>query len=538
MCGRAGAAEGSGQPRSHSATGACGGTSPDPSHPEKPGGWRFGSGLATHAGIAFAAMTLDALVPFLRCPECGDALTFEPICQRDAEAGTCGLLRCACTVYPVLDGVPILTRDRLDLKSIADTLILAEGPSPADVVTCIEAGEGLVALVDLLAFPVCPWPLNRIGAFRALSLRAPFQGVGLAARRVRVRGLLARRAGLTAEDWMAVFYWHAPQVYDPFNYFFFRYGQPRQVATASLVTILPASERPILDLACGYGHHLHAPTAGGQAAVGVDQNFHQLWVARHYVAPGAAFVCADATRPLPLADGAASAALVADVFQHLYGKDAVLDELRRATGGGPIVVASTGNALAGLDDGEELSPEGYAALFDAHGWRWRALSEDALVRRALAGQAPDLSASSPDDALRQSRFLYYVLDSGDVRFVDHGAFVRRPFEAGPLRINPVYQRDGQRLRLELPSPWYATENGAMLEYMPAQATISPAAEAALARGERTSEVDALLAGFVVIGLPQQYARVSRPVTQKANRGLSNLIGEVKSRLGAGRSVPV
>jgi len=475
-------------------------------------------------------MTLDALVLLLRCPDCQGPLAFEPVRQRDAEIGTCGLLRCACSVYPVLDGIPILSHDRLDIKSIADALVLAEGPAPADVVARIEAGDGLVALVDLLAFPVCPWPFNRIARLRALSLWSPLRAAGLAARRGRVRTMLGRRSGLTAEDWMAAFYWHAPSVYDPFNYFFFRYGQPRQLATAALLSILPASDDPVVDLACGYGHHLHAPSTGGQGAIGIDQNFHQMWVARHYVAPGAAFICADVDHPLPLADGVASAALIADAFQHLYAKGAILDEVGRVTEGGPTVIASTGNALAGLEDGEELSPEGYAALFDAHGWRWRARAEDVLVERAVSGLAPDLSASSPDAALRQSRFLYYVLDSDDALFRDHGAFARSPFEVGALRVNPIYRRTGRRLALEMPSPWYTTENGAMREYMPAEATLSAAAEDALTRGEITPEVRALLAGSVVVGLPRRYARASRPVTQKANRGLSHLVRDVKARL--------
>ena len=453
-------------------------------------------------------MTPAALTPLLRCPACGDGLAFEPVPQPDAVAGTCGLLRCRCAVYPVLDGIPVLTRDRLAHRSIADDRAVAGGPQPSDLAALVAAGRALDGLVDLLTFPVCPWPLNRIGAFRRLSLRGPHQALGLVYRRRLVRRMLTRRDALTAEDWLSAFYWHAPIPFDPFNYFFFRFGQPRHLATLGLLAILPPSERPLLDLACGYGHFLHTVSAGGQAAVGLDQNFHQLWVARHYVAPEAAFVCADAGSPLPFRSGTLSAALCADAFYYLRDKATCLDELDRCTDGGPLLLASVNNRLVGEADGGALTPEGYAALLD--GRPHRALTEAAILERYLDGRAPDLRSSSPDGALRGSRWLYYVAARDDALFDDHGPFAAWPHAAGTVRLNPVYEAAGDGFVFRFLSPWYALENAGMRTYLP------PTASLREGRAE-------LLAHAALIGLPERYARPSgRRWPFAANRFLLTL----------------
>ncbi|NNF58552.1 MAG: methyltransferase domain-containing protein [Rhodothermaceae bacterium] len=455
------------------------------------------------------AFPLQHLVAFLRCPDCEQRFTLQPIPQRDAEVGECGLLRCACFAYPVLDGVPVLTKERLPHRSIADDRVVADGPLPGDLAALVEEGRALEGLVDLLTFPVCPWPLNRVGALRRLSLRGPHHALGLAYRKRRVRRMLARRDALTAEDWLDAFYWHAPAPFDPFNYFFLRFGQPRHLATLGLLSILPPAEAPLLDLACGYGHFLHAVTSGGQPAVGLDQNFHQMWVARHYVAPGAAFVCADAARPLPFCEGVFSSALCADAFQHLYDKAGVYAELDRCVGNGPILLASVINRLADPSDGEALTPDGYAALLSGRRCRVRTGSD--LLARYLGGLGPDLRTSSEPDAVAAGKWLYYVAAKDEALFRDHGALEAWPHAAGAVQVNPIYDVDGERLTFRFPSPWYASENGAMRDYMPASASL---------QGDRP----ALLARGVLVGLPERYARrAGRPWTFGANRALSDLV---------------
>ena len=443
-------------------------------------------------------MTAAALIDRLQCPDCGGALALAPAPQPDGLLGACGVLRCGCAAYPLLDGVPILSRGPLAHRSIGDDRVVAAGPSAAEVVAQVEAGRALDALAELLTFPVCPWPLNRVGALRRLSLREPQHRSGRAWRRRRVRRMLARRASLTAEDWFRAFYWHAPVPFDPFNYFLFRFGQPRHLATLGALAAVPPSEVPLLELMCGHGHFLHTVAAGGQPAIGLDQNVHQAWVARHYVAPGAAFVCADASRPLPFRDGALGAVLCADALYYLHDKAALVREVERAATG-PFVLASLRNARVGEPEAAALPPEGYTALLD--GWTWAAWTEADVLDRYFERRGPDLDASSDD--LDGDPWLY--------AFATRGArpptarWEAPPHAAGVPTLNPLYERDGDRLRLRMPSPWYATENAAQSRYLPE----SVAADA-----------PGLAARAVVLGLPSAYLSPrGRPRTFAANRWL-------------------
>ena len=305
---------------------------------------------------------------------------------------------------------------------------------------------------------------------------------------------------MTAEDWLAAFYWHAPVLFDPFNYFFFRFGQPRHLAALALTAALPP-EASVLDLACGYGHVLHSLTAGGRAAVGVEQNVHQAWLARHYVAPGAAFVCADADAPLPFATGAT------DAFHYLDGKAAALSEMRRCARG-PVLLATVGNDRVPPREGNEWGPEAYAELFEGAAWRVR--TEADLLARYLGGLAADLSGSSPEADVEGEKWLSYVVAEDEALFRDHGPLGRWPHLAGAEALNPLYERRRGRLRLRFPSPWFATENRGMREYMPDE--VAPDASA-----------DELRARAVYVGLPERYARASgRPLTLRLNRAAGRL----------------
>lgn len=307
---------------------------------------------------------------------------------------------------------------------------------------------------------------------------------------------------------MAAFYWHGAVPYDPFCYFFFRFGQPRHLATLGLASILPPDDRPVLDLACGYGHVLHSLTAAGHAAVGVEQNVHQAWLARHYVAPGAAFVCADANAPLPFRPASAGAALCSDAFHYFEDKAATLAELRRVADG-PLLLATVGNANVAPHESAEWGPEGYAALFGDAPWRVRTEAE--LLARYLDGRGPDLSASSARGAVEGEKWLYYVVDGG-LLFREHGPFPSWPHLAGTAAVNPLYEAQGGRLTFRFPSAWYRFENGAMRDYMPASVDRAAADD------------DEWAARAVRVGLPERYARpAGRPRTLAANRALDALL---------------
>ena len=266
-------------------------------------------------------------------------------------------------------------------------------------------------------------------------------------------------------------------------------------------------ERPVLDLACGYGHTLHLLTAGpapreaGEAApaVGVDQNFHQAWVGQHWVAPAARFVCADADALLPFVGGAFGSALCVDAFHYLHDKASAVAELQRLTAGGTVVLARVGNVRLEPHEGEELAPEAYRDLFGPWPSRW--FGEDALVDATLSREAPDLAAADDPSRLAGCKWLYGVAAETEAALAFGPPEGGRPHTTGALALNPLYEarEDGTSARLRFPSPWYAFRNARMAEYHVPTATLGADTLGDLAAGRRTDRLARLADRFVVIG---------------------------------------
>jgi ubiquinone/menaquinone biosynthesis C-methylase UbiE len=108
---------------------------------------------------------------------------------------------------------------------------------------------------------------------------------------------------------------------DPYSYYAFCFGQPRHLTALSLASLIDTPDKPVLDLACGYGHitrHL-LPRAQDQPVIGVDHNFFSLYVAKGWMAPKAAYVCAGAEGPLPFPDDTFSTAFCSNAFQQSLG---------------------------------------------------------------------------------------------------------------------------------------------------------------------------------------------------------------------------
>ncbi|MEJ2863961.1 class I SAM-dependent methyltransferase [Actinomycetospora flava] len=448
---------------------------------------------------------LDGPVP-LTCPSCRDALAFTATPDPSFD-GTFGVLICGCSEYPVLDGIPVLRRGRVDVQEHATGRTEVAGPVFAELVALLRDGRGAEALVAMLAFP--PRSPSRRG-LRFLARRTPAARLALAARRAEVRAMLDDVDALTAQDWMELAYLRSSERIDRemFGYFFVRYGQPRYLASISLLRALPVSDAPVLDLACGFGHTMYHLAARERPVrtVGVDRNFFQLWVGRRYIAPGQTFVCADRVDALPFGDDVFAASTCTDAFHYFDDQQGAMDELRRVARADTVLVDRVGNrAMEPRDAVGERDAAGYVSLL--RGAPWRMTSEDEVVRDYHDGHGPRLAARRHPAELGRSKWLALFSSRDTSLFVDHGVFDAPPHAAGALGVNPVYavRRDGDDvvLAFSFPSTWYAFENAAMLGYT------SP--------GERldADEFEALVAGvagpghvdrFVSLGLPPRYAR--------------------------------
>ena len=111
----------------------------------------------------------------LCCPDCRGQFEFTPS-PTDGQDARYGILRCRCFRYPVVDGVPILTKDHVGLLSFSSGKIESKGPSVEEVTRLVSEGYGFEALIRCLTFTPRFKFLDRLpgGAccIRALSLRS------------------------------------------------------------------------------------------------------------------------------------------------------------------------------------------------------------------------------------------------------------------------------------------------------------------------------------------------------------------------------
>ncbi len=452
----------------------------------------------------------ETLIAALRCPVCRSPLTLSASTDGRRVGAQFGVLGCGRHEYPVIDGIPVLRLGRVDVQDQMDGRTEVVGPSVEDLVAMVRGRQPIEALVALLAFPpALPVGLEGVPVLRLPLTRGPGSRALLRTRRRLVRGLLqGDLTRQTAQQWMRLCYLQTRNVNrELYPYFFARFGQPRHIASLALTSILRPSGLPVLDLACGFGHIMHNFSARAEplAAVGMDRNFFQLWVASRFVAPRAQYVCADAATQLPFAEGSFAASVCTDAFHLLPDKPARMADLRRCSQQGTVIIDRVGNRMMEPRDVDtELTPQGYLDL--AASTTVRMVGQRELVQGYLDGRGPRLANNRPPASFDNEKWLSLVISDDASLFTDHQSFDRLPHAEGPLGINPVYRGTvhpwGVKLRFEFPSTWYAFENAGMLAYSAAGVRLSHDQFRSAREGQRSEE---LVGTFVQIGMPERYA---------------------------------
>lgn len=337
--------------------------------------------------------------------------------------------------WPVIDGIPFLRADR---RALAD-----------DALACLDAGDRDTGLALLLGDQdgFAPDPPPPLADLRALVDDIP---------RVTFREAM-RRLG-----------------YGPVGaYFAHRWSDPTFLSGLALAEAHWRDQASVFELACGAGHFLRAFAARGIQAAGGDLVFSKLWLARHFVAPGARLVCFDAGAPFPLRDGAADFVFCHDAFYFLPDKPHVAREMRRAAPS--VLVGHAHNAAVdNWSAGRPLCVGEYADLLHAD-----IAYDDRELARAMVEQRVPKPASL--DVLEDAAAVSFAADAGAPRAV--GLFASAPAGAR-LRRNPLYE-DG---RIVWPSPRYEAEYGALATYPPrsdaaAEITTAPVFADAIRRRE-------------------------------------------------------
>ena len=234
------------------------------------------------------------------------------------------------------------------------------------------------------------------------------------------------------------------------TYFAHRWSDPTFLSGLALAQAYWGAPRRVLELACGAGHYLRAFTGHTAEVIGGDLVFAKLWLARHWIAPGATLVCFDAATAWPFADRAADLLFCHDAFYFLPEKRLVAAEMLRVAN--RVLVGHMHNALVdNLSAGEPLEPAAYAAMFPAPDlFDDRELTAALVEARVPYTAALTALADAPAVALAAGTGAP-GLAAGPLTLPPPGTLLRR---------NPLYA--GQRI--EWPSERYAREYGPLATY--------------------------------------------------------------------------
>ncbi len=180
----------------------------------------------------------------LRCPWCHAALR--------ANAGG-DLLRCACSTYPVIAGIPIIRQGEVGNA----------GETVGELVRWVEAGEGQRALQALLIPPEPDSPRLAQDWIQALPDLPGFRRFKYQAHARAWRAARAQAADhlaslddrdLYASEFLDYYFRRAGRGReDAFDYFVYRFGQPRHLVALSFLSVLPTGAAPVLEVAAGAG---------------------------------------------------------------------------------------------------------------------------------------------------------------------------------------------------------------------------------------------------------------------------------------------
>ncbi len=359
--------------------------------------------------------------------------------------------------WPVVDGIAFLRADR---RALADAALAA-----------LDAGDAETACALLLA-DQDGWA----------STPPPDE----AARRRVVR----ERAALGFREAMGLL------AFGPVaTYFAHRWSDPTFLSGLALAEAHWHRPAAVVELACGAGHFLRefGRMDGVEDVVGGDLVFSKLWLARHFVSPGARLVCFDAARPWPLGDAAAGLVFCHDALYFLPDKAHVAAEMLRVAGPGRVLVGHAHNAAVdNLSHGAPLLPEEYAALF-GHAVLY---DDRELTAALLAGRAPCPAEASALRGAAAVALAAGVAADDEARTVSGGLAV--PAARRAVRRNPLYQAaTGGALRVAWPSARYEAEYAGLATYPVA----SEAPERAVA-GE--THVAAMVRRRELLDLPERW----------------------------------
>lgn len=450
------------------------------------------------------------LLPRLRCPFCRGSFSFDERPAPSIGRAEFGLLRCSCSIFPVVDGIPIVQRAPVGMFEHTRGTPEIDGIEIEALCRLIELGKTAEALLECLCVPHVPPRMAALLGWRLAHSPQVGAFVRWRARQRLLRDVVSRRSALRARDVLS-FYYFSDQGLDPAvgHYFVRRFAQPRHLAALALCASVPSSDQPVLDIACGIGHleHYLGSRADPVPVVGLDMNYYHLWVARHWIAPASDYVCGNVKDGLPFTDDSFSAVMSSDAYHYFPERASLLAEMRRCAPGKMVLLSRVGNAQVMPNEGDERSPAAYLAEFGEE--PVRAFTEGQLLRSYLRRNDPFDEPTAHAAELSDCKWLSFVWNAPAAARRSVAADSVPPHAVGRLGVNPIYVQStadsGElRLRFEFPNTWYAYENHDMLLYCPERGSLAPQQLQLLDQGYAAPLLRPSVDNFMVLGMPELF----------------------------------
>lgn len=446
-------------------------------------------------------MNTRELIWDLHCPHCAVAMSVESEIETSEGDLRSGLLRCACTTHPVLEGIVCIDR-----RTACGRF------SPFDpAVDRLRAGDARGALASMLA-PFGRHFMGRATAlFQRLERRPPEPvrraGEAFIRRRILENAELsfARGAALLRNECYS-------------DYLIHRFANPSMLAAVAVLLMLkelPANRRGpvVMDLGGGTGHisYLISRFFPSASVVLADHDFAVLYLARRFIAPQAVCICTDAESPLPLADSALDAVFSVDCFHYVQSKAALSAELLRVLKPeGLLLLSHLHNAKAqNPTAGIPLAPEVYARCFA--GIPHLLLDERRILEDLMNRGVLDLRGDGGDDPA-DAPALCMIGSRRDRIWREHDLSPLLCRSRDDLALNPLYtvHEDGAvaHLRSAWPSESLERECTASGPTLPDQIDIPRHVLDRLRSGRLTPDddeaIEPLLRSFTLVPLPRGY----------------------------------
>lgn len=451
----------------------------------------------------------------LQCPYCNGRFRFEQTSTPSLGRGTFGILVCACSCFPVIDGIPIIQRAPVTRwEGVAPDVTAPEnsqGVSIETLVDLLRSDRPLEALLECLVMPNLPKVLHSAPGWRLWHSGPIVRATRHARKTELLYRTLKHRDAISAREVLKFFYPESNEYgYGLGHYFLYRVCQPRHLAALAIAATMPVANKPILDIACGIGHFGHYFIARKERTpiLGLDASFHQLWIAKHWIVPDGEFVCCDANSGLPFVDDCFSATICSDAYHYFARRDHLLNEIERCAPERMTLLTRVGNSAVMPNEGQECDLDGYLVEFQRHSPR--IFDEDELLHCYLHEQDPFELQSQQPDHTRTKKWLSFAWNVPErnkrrTRAMD----TIPPHAVGLPHINPIYSqhklpRGRLRLEFKFPSIWYAYENHAMLSYQPRTIMLSKVPYGNPKTWPDHEMYQELIDCFALVGMPERF----------------------------------